>query len=92
MLASFQKRNACGCTYRLQRMLQCMFYNEPSVPPQHPAPKTWPTAANRRDSAYLEADHDTAWLKIKNRSYSQAVDRHELFDSQKFRLPAARWS
>lgn len=36
--------------------------------------------AKRRDSAYLEADHEAAWLKIKNRHYSQAVDRHELFE------------
>lgn len=38
--------------------------------------------AKRRNSAYLDADHETAWLKIKNRSYSQAVDRDELFERE----------
>jgi bifunctional non-homologous end joining protein LigD len=36
--------------------------------------------AKRLDSTYLDHDHEIAWLKIKNCNYSQAVDRHELFE------------
>src|SRR5689334_11007861 len=36
--------------------------------------------AKRSDSTYLHDDHESAWLKIKNRNYSQARDRHELFE------------
>jgi bifunctional non-homologous end joining protein LigD len=42
--------------------------------------------AKRRDSTYTEADHKTAWLKIKNRNYSQAEGRGEIMN----RKPAAR--
>lgn len=36
--------------------------------------------AKRRDSTYLERDHESAWVKIKNRSYTGAAGRHELFE------------
>lgn len=45
--------------------------------------------AKRRDSTYLEADHKTAWLKIKNRAYSQTKGRGELMNPSK-RKPAAK--
>ena len=38
--------------------------------------------AKWKHGLYLPDEH-TSWLKIKNRNYSQAKDRHELFD--KFR-------
>jgi hypothetical protein len=34
----------------------------------------------RRNSTYLEADHERAWVKIRNRDYTGAVDTHELFE------------
>jgi bifunctional non-homologous end joining protein LigD len=36
--------------------------------------------AKRRDSTYLNADHQSAWLKIKNPAYSQNEGREELFE------------
>lgn len=38
--------------------------------------------AKRRDSSYLERDHQSAWLKVKNRSYTGAVGRDELFEAR----------
>jgi bifunctional non-homologous end joining protein LigD len=38
--------------------------------------------AKRRDSTYLEADQETAWLKIKNKTYTGAVGRDELFEAR----------
>jgi bifunctional non-homologous end joining protein LigD len=35
--------------------------------------------AKRRDGTYLDRDRETAWLKIKNKGYTGAVDRHDLF-------------
>jgi bifunctional non-homologous end joining protein LigD len=39
--------------------------------------------AKRRDSTYLESDHEMAWFKIKNRDYTGAVDRGELMNPGK---------
>jgi bifunctional non-homologous end joining protein LigD len=39
--------------------------------------------AKRRDSTYLEADHESAWVKIKNRDYTGTVDRGELMNPGK---------
>jgi bifunctional non-homologous end joining protein LigD len=36
--------------------------------------------AKRRRSAYDPASPLALWAKIKNRDYSQAIDRHELFE------------
>ena len=36
--------------------------------------------AKRKRSAYDPAAIVPAWVKIKNREYSQARDRHELFE------------
>ncbi len=44
--------------------------------------------AKRRESTYLDRDHEVAWVKIKNRHYSQALDRHELFERET--SPASR--
>jgi bifunctional non-homologous end joining protein LigD len=38
--------------------------------------------AKRRDSTYLERDHETAWLKVKNRNYTGAAGRDELFEAR----------
>lgn len=38
--------------------------------------------AKRRDATYMDRDHENAWLKIKNRSYTGAADRHELFEAR----------
>jgi bifunctional non-homologous end joining protein LigD len=42
--------------------------------------------AKRRYSTYLDADHETAWLKIKNRSYTGAEGRDELFEPKASKL------
>jgi bifunctional non-homologous end joining protein LigD len=39
--------------------------------------------AKRSDSTYTEADHETAWLKIKNPNYTQAEGRSDLFHPKK---------
>jgi ATP-dependent DNA ligase len=36
--------------------------------------------AKRKASAYDPTTPVSPWLKIKNRDYSQACDRHELFE------------
>jgi ATP-dependent DNA ligase len=38
--------------------------------------------AKRRESTNLDVDRETAWLKIKNRSYSGAEGRAELFEAR----------
>jgi bifunctional non-homologous end joining protein LigD len=39
--------------------------------------------AKRRNSTYIEADHATAWIKIKNRNSTKAQDRGELLNPKK---------
>jgi len=36
--------------------------------------------AKHRESRYAVEDHNPAWVKIKNRSYSQVTGRDELFE------------
>jgi ATP-dependent DNA ligase len=45
--------------------------------------------AKRRDALYV-SNGATAWVKVKNRDYSQARGRREMFDA--FRNAAARQS
>ena len=39
-----------------------------------------------------QSDGATSWLKIKNPDYSQAVDRHELFEKRRPKADRARWA
>ena len=38
--------------------------------------------AKHRQSRYTEQNGNPAWIKIKNRNYSQIIDRNELFDCE----------
>jgi ATP-dependent DNA ligase len=38
--------------------------------------------AKHRQGRYTEQNGNPAWIKIKNRNYSQIIDRHELFDPE----------
>jgi bifunctional non-homologous end joining protein LigD len=38
--------------------------------------------AKRRESTYLDGDHKSAWVKIKNQSYSRIMDRDKFFESK----------
>ena len=31
---------------------------------------------------YMEGDHRTSWVKIKNRKYSQSIGREKLFEKR----------
>ena len=52
----------------------------PALAANPPARAVEGIVAKHRQSRYAVANHRTAWVKIKNRNYSQVIGRDELFE------------
>src|SRR5205823_6044675 len=47
--------------------------------------------AKHKDSPYVSERQGTSWFKIRNRSYSQMVDREKLFERDRESEPVPGW-